>query len=65
MLISRTPLEVPLEMIGIMLLTNKFNMEGRYPEYIQDIESIGNKAFSEEQLKQVKLLITWLIKTLQ
>ena len=31
-LMSRTTLEVPIEMTEIMIVVNKFNLEGRYPE---------------------------------
>ena len=64
-LISKTNLQVPLEMTEIMLLTNKFNLEGRYPEYIQNFEINNNKIFAEENIQQIKTLITWLKKNLQ
>ena len=64
-LISRTGIEVPMEITELMLLTDKFNIEGRYPEYMQDLESISNKIFAEENFSQINLLITWLKKNLQ
>lgn len=64
-LISRTPLNVPAGLTEIMLLTNRFNMEGRYPEYIQGMEVLDNKSFAEENLNQIKTLIVWLKENLQ
>jgi HEPN domain-containing protein len=64
-LVSKTPLTVPEEMTELMLLTNRFNMEGRYPEYIQDMEITGNKDFAEDNIRQIKMLIIWLKENLQ
>ena len=63
-LISKTNLIVPEDMAGIMLIANKFNLEGRYPEYIRKVELTSNKNFAEENLIQIKTLITWLKKNL-
>ena len=65
LLISKTPLQVPLEMTEVMLIANKFSLEGRYPEYIHDMEAISNKTFAEEQIQQIQFLKTWLSKNLQ
>jgi len=64
-LISKTSLEVPEEIMETMLLTNKFNLEGRYPEYVQNLEEISNKAFTEENIEKIKILIQWFKQNLQ
>ena len=64
-LISRTDLPIPEEMMERMVLANKFNLEGRYPEHIRNVERLTNKDFAQEHLNQIKILITWLRMNLQ
>lgn len=64
-LVSRTSIDVPDDLMELMLLANRFNMEGRYPEYIQNMEVRGNKDFAEENIRQIKKLIIWLKENMQ
>ena len=64
-LISRTSIDIPIEIMETMLLANKFNMEGRYPEYVQNLEEISNKGFAEENIEKIKTLIQWFKLNLQ
>jgi HEPN domain-containing protein len=64
-LVSKTELNIPEKMTELMLLANRFNMEGRYPEYIQNMEITGNKDFAEDNIRQIKTLIVWLKENLQ
>jgi len=48
-----------------MLLANKFNMEGRYPEYVQNMGEISNKVFAERNIGKIKSLIQWFKQNLQ
>jgi len=48
-----------------MLLANKFNLEGRYPEYVQNMEEISNISFAEENIEKIKTLIQWFKQNLQ
>ena len=59
-LISRTGINIPQDFMELMLMANRFNMEGRYPEYIQNMEITGNKDFAEENISKIKKLIVWL-----
>ena len=65
LLISKTPLTIPTEVGEIMLFTNKFNLEGRYPEYVQDMEVVNHRGFAEENIERIKILIQWLKENLQ
>jgi len=44
---------------------NKFNIEGRYPDYISDINRICNNKFTHEYLKKIKKLKLCLLNKMQ
>jgi HEPN domain-containing protein len=62
-LISRTPIESPIAMTEIMLLANRFNLEGRYPGHVEDLEMVNSKSFAEN-INHMKQLIKWLKENL-
>ena len=64
-LISRTPIDTPIAMTEMMLLVNRFNLEGRYPGYVEDLEVMSNRNFAQENMNLTKKLIQWLKGNLQ
>ena len=64
-LVSKTSINVPEHVTEIMLLANRFNLEGRYPEYIENMEAIYSKDFAENTIHQIETLIVWLKENLQ
>ncbi|MFN0037872.1 MAG: HEPN domain-containing protein [Saprospiraceae bacterium] len=60
MLIARTPLNPPEEMVELMLFANRFNLEGRYPEYIENLKMLSTASFAKESHEKINILIQWL-----
>ena len=44
---------------------NKFHIEGRYPDFISDINKICNKKYTQEYLEKIKTLKLCLINKVQ
>ena len=62
---SSTPIELSDDRSEFMLTLNRFQLEGRYPEYLTKMHRICNKQFADTMLKQTGELRTWLLNQLQ
>ncbi|MBM2815018.1 MAG: hypothetical protein HW421_1780 [Ignavibacteria bacterium] len=48
-----------------LLEMNAFQIKGRYPDYINELEATINKEVNEKYLQQTEIFISWLKKKLQ
>ncbi|MFA6922736.1 MAG: HEPN domain-containing protein [Bacteroidales bacterium] len=64
-LLASTPVELPDEISEFLLYLNRFQIEGRYPEYITKIRNICNKRFTKDLINKTNTLRLWLLKKLQ
>jgi HEPN domain-containing protein len=64
-LLSQTPLKLSETDNELLLNLNRFQLEGRYPEYISKINEICTDEFTSDLLNQTNNLKSWLIKQLQ
>ncbi len=64
-LMSQTQTDVPDELNELMLIVNRFQLEGRYPDYVNKIYRICNHDFTTRLLEQINTLRLWLLKNLQ
>jgi HEPN domain-containing protein len=64
-LLSQTKMDVPDELNELMLLINRFQLEGRYPDYVNKMYQICNKDFTTDLLERINKLKQWLLKSLQ
>lgn len=63
-LLSTTPIEFPDETGEFMLSLNRFQLEGRYPDYLTKINAICNEDFTTSMLKKTNNLRLWLLEKL-
>jgi len=64
-LLSTLPVE-PDENRSVLLLNlNRFQMEGRYPDYLNQMLTICNESFTEKMLEETNNLRLWLLGKLQ
>ena len=59
-LIGQTPLAPPDELMEIMIEANRFQLEGRYPEYRKELYQQTNQANSRALLDRYNTLRLWL-----
>ncbi len=64
-ILSATPIELSDDRSEFMLMLNRFQLEGRYPEYLTKMHRICNMQFTSTMLKQTGELRTWLLNQLQ
>ncbi|NCO56001.1 MAG: hypothetical protein COS14_01960 [Bacteroidetes bacterium CG02_land_8_20_14_3_00_31_25] len=64
-LLSQTPVTLTEEQSEFMLSLNRFQMEGRYPDYWTQMCKICNEDFARKMIEQTNELKLWLIKKLQ
>jgi len=48
-----------------MLYLNRFQLEGRYPDYMTKMHHICNKEFTAEMINKSNLLKSWLLEKVQ
>src|ERR1035437_1587267 len=60
-LLSQTPLKLSETDNELLLNLNRFQLEGRYPEYISKINEICTDEFTSDLLNQTNNLKSWLI----
>lgn len=65
LLLESTPIEISIEQHEFMLSLNRFQLEGRYPDYMTKMHNICNEPFTNEMLDSVNNLKIWLQKKLQ
>ena len=64
-LLSQTPLKLSDEQNEFLLNLNRFQLEGRYPEYISSMSNICNDIFTKEMIDKTVELRLCLIEKLQ
>jgi len=64
-ILSQTTIVLSEDKSELMLSLNRFQLEGRYPEYITKMRNICNKKFSKEKIEQANHLRLWLIEKQQ
>ena len=64
-ILSQTSVELKEEQSEFLLNLNRFQLEGRYPEYISDIKKICDETLTLQIIKQTEQLKSWLIGKLQ
>lgn len=64
-IISQTPVKLSEAQSEFMLNLNRFQLEGRYPEYISQMRKICNESFTSAMIKNVNELRLWLTEKLQ
>jgi hypothetical protein len=58
-LLSSTPIEITDDKSEILLKLNRFQLEGRYPEYLNKMHSICSEEFTTEMLKLANYIRQW------
>lgn len=64
-ILSKTPVLTSDEQSEFILELNRFQLEGRYPEYVSSIYKLCNKSFTNEMIDKAKAFKTWMEKKLQ
>ena len=64
-LLSQTKLELTDEQNEFLLNLNRFQLEGRYPDYITNMQEICTKDFAYGMISQTKEIKEWLQEKLQ
>lgn len=64
-LLSATPIKLTDEISEFLLNLNRFQLEGRYPDYLQKMHNICNERFTKSVLETTNNLRLWLLEKLQ
>ena len=64
-LLSLTPIVLTDDRSEFMLSLNRFQLEGRYPDYLTKIHDICNEQFTTSMLETTNDLRLWLLKKLR
>lgn len=64
-LISQTPLKLDDEQSEFLLNLNRFQLEGRYPEYVTQMHQICNDDFTQKLIDNTEKIKSWLQEKLQ
>jgi len=64
-LISQTRLKHEEEKDDFLLNLNRFQLEGRYPDYISKMRQICDKEFTNEMIDKTNKIRLWLLENLQ
>lgn len=64
-LLSSTPIELTEEKSEFILNLNRFQLEGRYPDYLTKIHNICNEQFTTSTIETTNELRLWLLEKLQ
>jgi hypothetical protein len=64
-LLSDTPVQLPDQWSEFMLSLNRFQLEGRYPEYLTKMYNICDESFTSSIEKTANELRLWLQEKLQ
>ncbi|MBA4407230.1 DNA-binding protein [bacterium] len=65
LILSQTPLNLSDEHSEFLLNLNRFQLEGRYPDYINEMHRICDNKFTTEMIEKIKQIRLWLIEKLQ
>jgi HEPN domain-containing protein len=64
-LLTLTPIKLTDEISEFMLSLNRFQLEGRYPDYLTKLHNICNEQFTVTMLDTTNKLRLWLLEKLQ
>lgn len=64
-LLSATPIEVADDKSEFLLNLNRFQLEGRYPEYLTKMHNICNETFTKSMIDTTNKIRIWLLGKLQ
>jgi HEPN domain-containing protein len=64
-IISNTPTELPEDISEFLLSLNRFQLEGRYPEYLTEMYNICNEQFTTKMLNETNKIRLWLLEKVQ
>jgi len=64
-LLSQTTLQPTDAQSEFLLELNRFQLEGRYPEYISQMHLLGNKSFTQNTIEKTNEIRIWLLSKLQ
>lgn len=64
-LIASTPISLSTEQSEFILYLNRFQLEGRYPDYMTKLYQICNKEFTTDFIERTNELRLWLINKLR
>jgi len=64
-LLSATPIEVADDKSEFRLNLNRFQLEGRYPEYLTKMHNICNETFTKSMIDTTNKIRIWLLGKLQ
>jgi HEPN domain-containing protein len=64
-LMTATPVKLTEEQSEFLLMLNRFQLEGRYPDYLTKMHNICNEQFTQSIFKLVNEFRIWLLKKLQ
>jgi HEPN domain-containing protein len=63
-LLSATPIKLTTEQSEFLLYLNRFQLEGRYPDYMTKMRSICTELFTKELINSVNKFRLWLLEKL-
>ncbi|MCK4662269.1 MAG: HEPN domain-containing protein [Bacteroidales bacterium] len=64
-ILSQTDVILQENISEFLLILNRFQLEGRYPEYMTKMHNICNVEFTKSIIEKTKKLRLWLIEKLQ
>lgn len=64
-LLNATPVKLSDEQGEFLLMLNRFQLEGRYPDYMTKMHNICNESFTNEIIQTVNDFRIWLLEKLQ
>jgi HEPN domain-containing protein len=64
-ILSTTLLDLDFEKSEFLLSLNRFQLEGRYPDYMTKMHAICNKFFTAEMINKTNTLRLWLLEKVQ
>ncbi|OFY50265.1 MAG: hypothetical protein A2W85_16010 [Bacteroidetes bacterium GWF2_41_31] len=64
-LLSTTPIKLKDSMSEFMLSLNRFQLEGRYPDYLTKMHHICNESFTNKMIGETNKLRLWLLEIVQ
>jgi HEPN domain-containing protein len=64
-LLSATPVKLTEEQSEFLLMLNRFQLEGRYPDYMTKMHNICNEGFTLDLINAVNEFRIWLQEKLQ
>ena len=65
LILSATPIQLTDEQAEFLLLLNRFQLEGRYPDYMTKMSRVCNEDFTKEVIHSVNDFKLWLHEKLQ